>query len=102
MSDIFQCFPRNHATIVYCSLLATCWTHETYCTYGIGVGSGRVRLFVGNRGSGRINVSPGRVGSGRVQEKWPIDNRKDVSEFATTKGDLIQSPLYFPSPVSDI
>ena len=28
------------------------------------VGSGRVRLFVGNRGSGRVNVSPGRVGSG--------------------------------------
>ena len=37
-------------------------------TYGgrVGprVGSGRVRLSVGNRGSGRVNVSPGRVGSG--------------------------------------
>ena len=37
-------------------------------TYGgrVGprVGSGRVRLFVGNRGSGRVKVSPGRVGSG--------------------------------------
>ena len=30
---------------------------------GSGNGSGRVRLFVGNRGSGRVNVSPGRVGS---------------------------------------
>ena len=28
---------------------------------GSGRGSGRVRLFVGNRGSGRVNVSPGRV-----------------------------------------
>ena len=36
---------------------------------GSGRGSGRVRLFVGNRGSGRVNVSPGRV-----QEKWPVDN----------------------------
>ena len=36
------------------------------------VGSGRVRLFVGNRGSGRVNVSPGRVGSG--PRKWPVDN----------------------------
>ena len=35
----------------------------------LGNGSGRVRLFVGNRGSGRINVSPGRV-----QEEWPVDN----------------------------
>ena len=31
--------------------------------------SGRVRLFVDNRGSGRVNVSPGRV-----QEKLPVDN----------------------------
>ena len=36
---------------------------------GPRVGSGRVRLFVDNRGSGRVNVSPGRV-----QEKWPVDN----------------------------
>ena len=41
---------------------------------GPRVGSGRVRLFVGNRGSGRVNVPAGRVGSGRVQEKWPVDN----------------------------
>ena len=37
----------------------------TYCgRVGQRVGSGRVRLFVGNRGSGRVNVSAGRVGSG--------------------------------------
>ena len=35
------------------------------------VGSGRVRLFVGNRGSGRVGSTFCRVGSGRVQEKWP-------------------------------
>ena len=29
---------------------------------GSGRGSGRVRLFVSNRGSGRVKVSPGRVG----------------------------------------
>ena len=33
------------------------------------VGSGRVRLFVGNRGSGRVGSTFRRVGSGRVQEK---------------------------------
>ena len=48
------------------------------------VGSGRVRLFVGNHGSGRVGsgrVGSGRVGSGRVnvspgrvREKWPMDN----------------------------
>ena len=38
------------------------------------VGSGRVRLFVGNRGSGRVGSTFRRVGSGRVQEKWPVDN----------------------------
>ena len=31
---------------------------------GLRVASGRVRLFVSNRGSGRVNVSAGRVGSG--------------------------------------
>ena len=36
---------------------------------GSGRGSGRVRLFVGNRGSGQRSG-----GSGRVQEKWPVDN----------------------------
>ena len=36
---------------------------------GSGRGSGRVRLFVGNRGSGQRFA-----GSGRVQEKWPVDN----------------------------
>ena len=34
-----------------------------------GCGSGRVRLFVGNRGSGRVNVSPGRVGS-KKSDPW--------------------------------
>ena len=41
--------------------------HSIHMGGGVGsgrVGSGRVRLFVGNRGSGRVNVSPGRVGSG--------------------------------------
>ena len=37
--------------------------------WGKGRATGRVRLFVGNRGSGRVHVSPGRV-----QEKWPVDN----------------------------
>ena len=36
---------------------------------GPRVGSGRVRLFVGNRGSGQVNVSSGRVGSGRIGSK---------------------------------
>ena len=36
---------------------------------GSGRGSGRVRLFVGNRGSGRVNVSPGRVGS-KKSDPW--------------------------------
>ena len=45
------------------------------------VGSGRVRLFVGNRGSGRVNVLPGRVGSGRVQEKWPVDNSESDAMY---------------------
>ena len=34
-----------------------------------GSGSGRVRLFVGNRGSGRVNVSAGRVGS-KKSDPW--------------------------------
>ena len=41
-----------------------------------GRGSGRIRLFVGNRGSGRVNVLPGRV-----QEKWPVDNSRGSSEL---------------------
>ena len=41
---------------------------------GSGRGSGRVRLFVGNRGSGRVGSTFRRVGSGWVQEKWPVDN----------------------------
>ena len=45
-----------------------------HSTYGGGVGSGRVRLFVGNRGSGRVGSTFRRVGSGRVQEKWLVDN----------------------------
>ena len=36
---------------------------------GSGRGSGRVGLFLGNRGSGQRFA-----GSGRVQEKWPVDN----------------------------
>ena len=36
---------------------------------GSGRGSGRVRLFVGNRGSGRVNVSRGRVGS-KESDPW--------------------------------
>ena len=45
---------------------------EDYTYWGrVGprVGSGRVRLFVGNRGSGRVNVSPGRVGS-KKSDPW--------------------------------
>ena len=53
---------------------------------GPRVGSGRVRLFVGNRGSGRVNVLPGRVGSGRVQEKWPVDNSGSLDEVDVTLG----------------
>ena len=34
-----------------------------------GRGSGRVRLFVRNRGSGRVKVSPGRVGS-KKSDPW--------------------------------
>ena len=36
---------------------------------GSGRGSGRVRLFVGNRGSGWVNVSPGLVGS-KKSDPW--------------------------------
>ena len=35
----------------------------------MGEGSGRVRLFVGNRGSGLVNVSPGRVRS-KNSDPW--------------------------------
>ena len=62
----------NHATIVYCSLLATCMLN-LWNTSG-WVRSGRVRLFVGNRGSGRVGSGQRFVGSGRAQEKWPVDN----------------------------
>ena len=48
------------------------------CTYGgrvrPRVGSGRIRLFVGNLGSGQRFA-----GSGRVQEKWPVDNSVGIS-----------------------
>ena len=43
---------------------------------GSGRGSGRVRLFVGNRGSGdsdRVGSTFRRVGSDRIQEKCPVD-----------------------------
>ena len=47
-------------------------------SHGSGrVGSGRVRLFVGNRGSGRVGSGQRFAGSGRVQEKWPVDNSGD-------------------------
>ena len=40
-----------------------------YIGEGSGHGSGRVRLFVGDRGSGRVKVSPGRVGS-KKSDPW--------------------------------
>ena len=55
-----------------CSPLAT-WMLNSWKIVHMGgrVESGRVRLFVGNRGSGRVNDSPGRVGP---KKKWPVDN----------------------------
>ena len=41
----------------------------THSTYGGGVGSGRVRLFVGNRGSGRVGSGQRFAGSDRVGSK---------------------------------
>ena len=71
----FPLFPSISCNkILYCSLLATWMLNSWNIVHiaGVGwgrVGSGRVRLFVGNRGSGQVNVSPGRV-----EEKWSVDN----------------------------
>ena len=54
---------------------------------GPRVGSGWVRLFVGNRGSGRVGSTFRRVGSGRVQEKWPVDNSVTYS-FVSNKFEI--------------
>ena len=53
------------------------------------VGSGRVRLFVCNRGSGRVNVSPGRVGSGP----------RKVTRGQLCPDQLASTTPLFPQPV---
>ena len=46
---------------------------------GSGHGSGRVRLFVSNRGSSRVKVSPGRVGS-KKSDPWTTLGSSTLNE----------------------
>ena len=63
------------------------------CTYGgrvePRVGSGRVRIFVGNRGSGRVNVSPGRVGSKKSDPWTTLPQVKSDKQMLTSNEKLI-------------
>ena len=53
------------------------------------VGSGRVKLFVGNRGSGQRFA-----GSGRVQEKRPVDNSDLCTRILLSSPKRLCTKLY--------